>query len=469
MKKVLSVAAIAAIVGCAGTASAVDFSVHGDLNHRFMVYTDHAEFLVGDTFEKGKALLDGGASDSWGEIKYRLWADMSSDDGNVKGVYALELGALEFGQSGSVGKSVGGSYSGDGVNIETRWAYLDMQIPGVANKLRMKTGLQPFNLNPYFWKETVMGVNFDGQTDNFGYYVGWERPYRVGVKYDDNGTSDVDAFIGQFNVKPMDNTKVGAFVSYQTSSPDQNGVIDARKWQIKKMNADVGLDIYTLGLTGELKGDGFFVNGDFIYQGGSIDQATYIDQNDVESAPGINDFDVSSYFFHADVGTKVGATKLTATYWYSSGDDDPTDDELNAYLSTDVDMTASMVIMEGTAVDDDYFTERPYILDKGLHLFKLAADHKVNDKLKIGSAFLYMMTAEDITYTNDDTGMAYGNDEVGYELNGYVKYNLYPDVVLDLRAAYLFAGDAMDYFEENLNGSSDEDIFVSTASIRFKF
>ncbi|MEA3467880.1 MAG: hypothetical protein U9R57_06620 [Thermodesulfobacteriota bacterium] len=477
MKKTLAVAAIVSSIGLAGSAMAVELAFHGDLNNRFNVYTNHAEFLVGDKFQKGGAIdVDDNRSDSWGEIKYRLWTEISSDDNSVKGVYAAEIGGLEFGKSGSVGKSVGGSYSGDGVNIETRWAYLDMQIPGVSDKMRMKTGLQPFNLNKYFWNETVMGVNLDGQTNNVGYFVGWERPYRVSARTGSSDVGDVDAFIGKVDFGVTDIGDVGFFASYLNNDAERlydadSGAqvyndLDARKWSIKSFKDDFDLEIYTFGLTGELEFGPVFVNTNLIYQTGSIDNAQYVNQDDVTSMA--NEYDLNSYFGQVDVGTRVGATKITGTYWYSSGDDDPTDDNVEAYLATDVDMTASMIIMEGMQTDDDYFTERPYILDKGMHLFKIAADTKVSDKLKVGGALLYMMTAEDITYIGAH-GMAYSDDGVGTELNAYVKYNVYPDVVLSMNFGYLFTEDGMDYFESDLDGSADEDIYSLCAGLRFKF
>ena len=469
MKKTLAVAAIVSSMGLAGSVMAADFAFHGDLDHRFQVYTNHADFLVNDKFKKGGGVdVSDDVNDSWGEVKYRLWAEMASDNKNVKGVYAMEIGGLEFGKSGSVGKSVGGNYSGDGVNVETRWAYLDMQVPGVADKMRMKTGLQPFNLNKYFWKETIMGVNLDGKAGNFGYYVGWERPYRVDARKGGADVGDVDAFVGKFSFSPMEKTNIGFFASYigNDAEPNAHNTISSTTWEIKKWNDTVDLGVYTMGLTGKFNINNLIFNGDFIYQGGSIDNATYEDQDGVVSP--YHDFDVSAFFAHVDVGAKIGATKITGTYWYASGDDDPTDDEINAYMATDVDMGASMVIMEGHPTSDDYFTERPYILDKGMHLFKLAVDNKVSDKLKVGGALLYMMTAEDITYTND-AGQYFSDDGIGTEIDMYIKYKLYPDVTLSMNFGYLFVDDAMDYFESDLNGSADEDIYTVGARLRYKF
>jgi hypothetical protein len=103
-----------------------------------------------------------------------------------------------------------------------------------------------------------------------------------------------------------------------------------------------------------------------------------------------------------------------------------------------------------------------------MHLFKLAVDNKVSDKLKVGGALLYIMTAEDITYTGAN-GQHFADDGIGTEVDMYVKYKLYPDVTLSMNFGYLFADDAMDYFESDLNGSADEDIYTVGARLRYKF
>jgi hypothetical protein len=83
---------------------------------------------------------------------------------------------------------------------------------------------------------------------------------------------------------------------------------------------------------------------------------------------------------------------------------------------------------------------------------------------------MYMMTAEDIEYTNA-TGGSESEEDIGFELNGYLKYMLYKNVEFKINAGYLWAGDAMDAFEtgSDRDGSSDENIFGSSARIRYKF
>ena len=267
---------------------------------------------------------------------------------------------------------------------------------------------------------------------------------------------------------------MGIFGLYQTydadaAGPAEYGAITSQNWEVKQFQDMVGLDLYTLGVDGGIKTGPLFVNWDLMYQGGNIEDMAF---TDYASGAGRTDdsFDVSAYFAHADVGVAMGKSKLTYTFWYASGDDDPTDGDFNAFIATDIDRAESITLQEGNYADDDYFTERSYILDKGMIMNKLAFDFQATDAVKLGAGVLYMLTAEDIVYT-DNSGGTQKNDELGWELQGYVSYMMYKSLEVALNAGYLFSGDAMDFFEvpEIRDGNADEDIFVTSGRIRFKF
>ncbi|MEE9596281.1 MAG: hypothetical protein V3V96_05835, partial [Acidiferrobacterales bacterium] len=118
--------AMTVAMSAAGTAQAVKYEFHGDLDHRFTVFTDQIGFPA-----RG-ALVDGSQNENIGEVKYRLWTTAATDDDTVKGVVALELGGINFGSA-----SDGGNFSGDARAVETRWAYLDY----AAGPGRIKMGL----------------------------------------------------------------------------------------------------------------------------------------------------------------------------------------------------------------------------------------------------------------------------------------------------------------------------------------
>ena len=473
MRKFAMVVVIIMALTTALSALAADIKIKGDFNNRFMVYTNHNDWLRS---EKG-GLSDGTVSDTWGEAKYRMWLEASTNDGKIQGVWATEVGALHYGDE----DDGAGGYSGDGIVFENRWMYTDFQLPWCDNVTRVRMGLQPFNANPWIWEETVMGVKFYGASGEVDYELAWLRPWETKHYNKDNDARDLDAFYARFNFRPTDELSSGLFAIYMTGDSDkdasQTGIITSQDYEVKKMADMFDLSLLTFGLDGKWNGDSYFINWDLMYQTGSIDSANFSESyyfgggSDFVDHVGpviSDDFDVSAYFIHADFGMMVNAWKFTYTFWYASGDDDPDDNDFNAFLAIDLDRMDNLCIFEGGYTDDNYFTEKPYLLDKGFIMNKLAADYKANKKLTIGVALMYMMTAEDIKYRDLD-GDQQKHDSIGIEVDSYLKYMIYDNLEFAINAGYLFSDDAMDYYEADRDGKADEDIFVSTARVRYKF
>jgi len=477
MKRFEVLLVFALVLGLAMPAVGAEFTFNGDLNNRFTAYTNQSGFFRGagetsnDPQSAASRLKDGGQDNMWAGAKYRLWTTAATNDSAVKGVYGIEFGNRRYGQAG------GGGYSGDGITVETRWAYTDLQLPFVESKSRVTLGLAPVNVNYYLWNETAMGVQWYGAMDEmFDYRLAWIRGFER-FRDTTTGGNSADSFFARGDFKPLEGMKLGVFAMYTNSRGDSpSGTITDYQYEKKFIaSTDVDLEVYELGVDGGYKADAgpgnLFVNWDLIYQGGNIDDAAFTSTNIGTSS--VQNMDVNAYFLHADVGFAWDAFKLTYTFWYASGDDDPTDDDFEGFFATDVDIfTGSTVLMESYD-DDNYFTERQYILDKGMIMNRLGFDWNATDKLKVGAAVAYMMTAEKIEYTDGDgvTGSSQKEDEIGYELMGYVSYKLYQNVEFAINAGYLWAGDAMDYFEENSirDGKADEDIFRSMARVRYGF
>jgi hypothetical protein len=470
MKKFTLLAVALLAVGFAGSALAVEFKFQGDLNNRFMVYTNQAGMFSGSDTVKGVGGVAGAAKpidkdrvgESWAEIKYRLWVEAATDDGKVKGVYAIEVGALRFGNGAGIGGSTrtgGGNFSGDGINVETRWAYTDFQLPGVVSKARFTIGLAPFVVNDFVWNETAMGVQFKGTAGAIDYTLAWVR----GVESFNNDPKDskfedLDALLARVDLKPVKDAKVGLFALYQRRKPGPDDIAaftPATHYQVKLLPA-VDLALYTFGTDGSwttpTSFGNAFLNWDLIYQGGTLDDNT-VSRN------------VSAYLAHLDLGANFGKTRLTYTGWYASGDDNRNDGDVKNFMSTDVDRADSIIFFESYN-DDNYFTEAPHILDKGLFFNKLALDYKHSGKLSLGGAVLYLQTAKDLTL-----GAGKTSKKLGTEIDAYLSYMLYANTEIAINAGYLFAGDGMDAFEKTAqqDGKSDANVFVSSARVRYKF
>lgn len=458
-------------LGMYGTVLAVEVEFHGDLNHRFQ-YTNRADFLTGDSKSDRAEINSGDVDENFGEIKYRLWVEGATNDGDVKGVVATEIGGLRFGESGKA------DFSGDDIQFEVRWAYVDVQMPWVERDARFKIGLQPFKINKYLWQETAAGVAFNSTiSDNMDYVLAWMR----GAEYDKTASNsdsnddrtDLDSYLLRLNMKPG-GVQTGFFVNYQGYDSDGNvASLDSRDWQVKQFKSggdpQIGFDLWSFGSDGSVNFNPIFINWDLIYQTGEFNDVTFTEFASGTSTSG--DFDLSAYFLHFDVGAQLNDFKLTYTFWYASGDDNPADTDFEAYISTDVDMTDSIALFEGNYADDNYFTERPYLADKGFIMNRLGLDYKATPKLTVGGALLYMMTAEDFEYTAAANGASVSESDLGWEVDVYAKYMLFSNVEVAANFGYLVAGNALDAYEVSSiqDGSSDEDIYVASARLRYKF
>jgi len=452
-------------------ADAVQLEFHGDLNNRFLLGTNHNEFL--STNDKYDNIIDkDGVKDNFAEIKYRFWFEAASDDNTYKGVFATEIGGIRFGEKDRL------DYSGDDIRMQVRWGYFDFQIPFATEKTRVRMGLQSININPFLWKETIGGIKLYGNYGRYTYELGWLRGYEADVTTDEdeNLLNDQDAFFGRVNLSPAKGFDLGILGLIQWNNIDDedpshaNNHLSPHDYEFKKFGRDTNVDIQllTLGIDGDLKKDAFFAAWDLMYQTGSMDQMIYQDL-DKNSLP-IKDYDVDAWFAHADLGMTLGRTTLTYTLWYTSGDDDPYDDDMTAFMATDIDCKENIVIFKGNLADDNYFTERHYVMDRGFVMNKLNMDYQLTSKLKLSLAGMYMTTAEDIEY-HTPAGTDISEDEIGFEVDARASYQLFKNVKMDFCIGYLFAGDAMDYFEvdEIQDGDSDEDIWISSMRIRYKF
>lgn len=438
--------ALAVMLSMAAPAIAVDFEFHGDMNHEFRLLTNQAGFLTGDKSrvqdDDQGLIAEDDTNDSFALFKYRLWTTASSENGAIKGVFAAELGGIHFGDSGK-----GGAFSGDGKNIEIRWAYTDFAL----GKGRVKVGLQPFSVNKFFWAETATGVDYKIGNMEFA----WMRGYEVVNSDSDNDFKDLDALYARYNLVPADGVKVGFFGTWLTSDGDTvSDGIGAPSLNYLKEFKGIDLDLYTIGVDGGMTAGNLFANWDLMFQTGDYAE----------------EMDFGGYFAHVDFGAKIGKGKLTYTFWYASGDDDRTDDDLDAFIAVDCDTNAaySSIVLFESYTDDNFFSTVPYIQDKGFMMNRIGYDYKATDKLTINLAAMYMMTAEDIEYT-DDNGDDQADDSIGFELDAGASYKLYSNLELAIQVGYLMADDALDFYEVDQDGSSDEDIYTVNSRIRYKF
>ena len=167
-------------------AMALDFKFGGEYRVRFYSYTNAG-------FTDGAGTAPRGA-----QVRVRPRFDASDDNGNITATLRLEIGDVEFGNGGGAagggaangygfgvnvagsgsartGAGQGGALGNDGVNVETKWAYIDAAFPfGVP--LRVRAGIQPWYLpKGIIVDDDVAGVRFYGTSNPVSYELSWYR------------------------------------------------------------------------------------------------------------------------------------------------------------------------------------------------------------------------------------------------------------------------------------------------------
>ncbi|MBI2002743.1 MAG: hypothetical protein HYS69_16440, partial [candidate division NC10 bacterium] len=189
MRKFLWVVAVGALVlAVAAPAMALDFKFGSEYRVRFYA----AENLgFGD---RGGGVP--GANPRGAQLRVRPRFDVSDDNGNITATLRLEIGDIEWGNGGGphgvtngpfitsnfltpggarVGNGAGGSAGLDGVNVETKWAYIDFAAP-FGLPFRVRAGGQPwFTPKGILFDDDIMGVRAYGKVAPLSYEVAWYR------------------------------------------------------------------------------------------------------------------------------------------------------------------------------------------------------------------------------------------------------------------------------------------------------
>ncbi len=461
MKKQILVSGLSLLVGMgmATTASAFTFDFHGTMwqtlgatdnnaalqsklksgktNYFGYRNTDDAlQLNVKGAEKKGYYdVMGDGTSVDFGLTKARLRFEGKTDDGRAKFVYGLEVGTVNWGD-----KDKGFGLSGDGITQETRFAYAQIQVPGMDQNHYLRAGLQPTKINHWVWTETAAGLTYHGKANDAKWMAGWYR----GDEDRAGNSSDNDYFILKGSTKITSDFKMGLFGVYVDAGEESTyGVTEGFAPGTEDLYDD---ETYYLGLTGQLNGP-VFGSFDLIYQGGDIE----FDKDE------LRDLDHSAYLGNLTVGYKFDDSfKLYANFLYVSGDDDYTDSDADNFNSIDVDVKVGIILTKDSLLGDcdRFVTDSPYIMDQGLINYSLTGEYQLNPENHFRAAVRYLQLAE---------SYALGDDEIGTELDFWYKYKYNKNVSLRFEAAYLMADDALS-FEE-----SGDDMYTVAAGIQFKF
>ncbi|KFN37717.1 hypothetical protein KN63_08675 [Smithella sp. F21] len=414
--------------------------------------------LKGTTDKSASGKDDAGS----GMTRYRQWFTATSDDQKVKAVFAFEIGGIVWGYQGdSLGKAKGMGYSGDAVNIETRWLYTDFVVPGMGGNAR--AGLQPVPLSKDFgqfiWAENAAGLTYFKTIAPFDFGVGWIRG-KTGVG------KNVGFSAGNFNDD-------GGYLTFGFGPSKQSRValvLAALKQETYK--TDSGAYEYNnllqyVGGTGKFAAGPFSADVTAIYEGGSVDLYT---------TPTAQELKRTAYLANASVSWKPSANhKITLSYLFASGDGNAADDKINNYNAVDVDWTGWGEMFGEMVADEFFLTDSPYWLDKGLSMPTIRYDFQATKNLLLSGSYSYMQTdkktqrigAATVNATAGPNGKEYGR-VIGNEFDFFVNYKIYQGLDATFGVGYLLAGDALDAYTNN-GAETAENVLKAGLSIRYTF
>ena len=176
MKRILSLLAAAGMVlGSVAGASAVDFKASGSFEFGFEYVRNY------NNIDWGK---QGSSEDSFGALQRLTFRLEAVANESLRGVYIARIGKTYWGmQDGGMGLNSGGGIGTQGVNVDTREAYLDWK-PTPESNVRM--GLQGVILPAAVSGSPVMDTRVAGVTASYAFNknveanVFWYRPSSAG-------------------------------------------------------------------------------------------------------------------------------------------------------------------------------------------------------------------------------------------------------------------------------------------------
>lgn len=430
LKKTVTIAAACAVtVLSAVPAKALENEFHGSYRMKgFITNFNDGTLDAYDPAGKDK----NAPTNSYVEQRIRLkYTAKASDDFKLKTDFKIDSrwgsGAYD------THRKLGGEIGSDTVNIETRAAYLDFNLP--LKPVNVKLGIQAWAdaYDGIFVDTQMAGVLASTKINDVALALGWFRlddsattPFgrnpRDLVVLDANYTVTKDVTVGGSYY--MLNDPVDKDTKYLAGSPRT----------IQKET------VHTLGVNSEAKLGVATLNGYLLYQFGDLD----------ELVTGKNR-SISAFAAGLGAKAKLQAGLLKASFLYASGDKNSggskafrdvqdLDGGTESDYSTDMRMLRKDKFSgpSGKAIVSSINNR-----DQGLIFGSLGYDVDITEKVFVGANVGFALVAEENANKPDNlaTHAKNSSNYLGTEINGTIGYNLDKNVTVRIQGAYTILGD----------------------------
>lgn len=412
---VLGIFALLLTVSFVAPAFAADMSYGG-------YWRTRAYSMGGFTGADGDESMDYSLVDARG----RLWVSYQIND-DLVWYNRVEFNTT-WGDAGTGGDI--GTDGTDQLRIKNSWVSYNM------DPVTMKIGLQSVTVaDGFLFSDDFAGLVLAYNGDNFSFPFVWIKAFEGTGSA--SGTEDPDEFdVDMVGVNPVftfDEFQVNPFFFYLFAE-------DASNWSKTTGNTD--MSVYFLGLSLAYNGEDFGGSLLGIYEGGSADTVYG------------GEFDIRAYLLGAKLYANFDAFEIHAEAFMASGDDDATDDDIDAFAVPQGQSYYWSEIMGMGVFDKSAPNGGTGDQITNIAAFNIGASYQVTDAVKLSA---------DIWHANLMEDNAAGDDELGTEIDLRADWGIDDDLMLTAVGGYLFAGDVV------APGDDDENPWEVGVRLSFRF
>jgi hypothetical protein len=352
--------------------------------------------------------LDDSAQDvSRVDTRTRLYYTAILND-NLKFVNRFEFDAV-WGDTGY------GDIGTDGQVFEIKQSYADFTV----GALRFTVGAQGHQIGRGFvFDDDYAGVTASFKMGDHLIPFTWARINEGGTN---NNSQDADLFALWPVFQLGEAFTLNPYLVYEYSDNTGRSGAPANAIASIPAAADDGVGIYWIGANVDASLGAFNLWGTAIYQGGNADSTT------------VDDFDVQAYLFALGGNVPLGPASLHGQFVYASGDDDATDNDLEAFFGPNGQSYYWSEIMGFGTFDNQVSAGSPGNKISNIWFANIGATIQPMEKLSLTGDIWYASLVEE-NANNDDV--------LGVEVDIKASYQLIEGLNLDVVGAYLFADDA---------------------------
>lgn len=464
MKKNLTVLmTLLLVIAVVVPAFALDFKYGGQFRARW-ISNDHMD---------GTSEVGTNDNQNFFDQRLRLYFTFIASE-NLRVVTKFEIGDSIWGRTNATGGLVangrfgaGGNVGADAVNVETKNAYVDFNIP--MTPVTGLVGIQGINLlNSWIIDDDFSAAVFKANLDPVKVHVGYVAGQNDDVtKWQDR----VDSWFLSADYKsgPLSGSLIGYFqFGHNTSVSADPAVMVTPFWKevpfgngnlagsplLTQWDLLAGTiknnDLFDLGFNLEYKQPSYSAYVTFVKNLGSVD----VEGVSTAGNPVSKSIDYDGLMVDAGFNYFCGPFTANLGGFYTSGDKPNDDRALNRFVYP---MSTSKYFSEivGGGILDNVttiahtnaagakdFQWEGYQFPTNVWTVTLGGSYQVLEKTKLSMSYWYFGTSEDVVskvYANGDLG--YAND-IGHELDFYLSQGIVDGLTLDIVGAYLIAGDA---------------------------